>query len=215
MIQRFMVPFIFFTLLLSLSFTSLTAEESFISGVATYTNEEILPNDAQLEVVLEDISRMDVMAVTIGKTIINPAGQIPISFKIVFDDEKIELGHRYAVRAKVIHKGKLLYITDTLNRVFRGLNDQKMHLIMKRIGKVPQSRVMEGMYKYMADAAMFKDCITGKYYPVAFEGDNASLEKAYLKETNGSASYIKVEIKGKVLKRPKMEGDSDEDTLLG
>ena len=156
---------------------------------------------------------MDVPAITIGKTLIDPAGQIPIAFKITFDDENIELGHRYAVRAKVMHKEKILYITDTLNRVFSGLNDQNMHLIMKRIGKVPQSRVMEGMYKYMADSAMFKDCITGKYYPVAFEGDNVALEKAYLKDNNGSATYIKVEVKGKVVMRPKMEGDGEEGVL--
>jgi len=49
---------------------------------------------------------------------------------------------------------------------------------------------------------------------VAFEGDNVALEKAYLQETNGTGSYIKVEVKAKVLKRPKMEGNSDEDTLL-
>ena len=196
-------------------FTSATiAKESFISGVATYTNEEMLPPDAQLEVVLEDISLMDAMAVTIGETTIKPAGQIPISFKITFDDEKIELGHRYAVRAKVMLRGKLLYTTDTMNSVFSGQNDQNLHLMMKRMGKVPQSRVMEGMYKTMADVGMFKDCITGKYYPVAFDGDNVTLEKAYLQETNGTGSYIKVEVKAKVLKRPKMEGDSEEDTLL-
>ena len=108
MMQKLMLPFIFFTLLLSLLFTTLSAKESFISGVASYTNEELLPADAQLEVVLEDISLLDTMAVTIGETTINPAGQIPIPFKITFDDEKIELGHRYAVRAKIIHKGKLL-----------------------------------------------------------------------------------------------------------
>jgi len=214
MIQRLILPFVFFTLFLSVSFTTLSAKESFISGVATYTNEEVLPPDAQFEVVLEDISLMDTMAVTIGETTIKPAGQIPISFKITFDDEKVELGHRYAVRAKVMHRGKLLYTTDTMNSVFSGQNDQNLHLIMKRIGKVPQSRVMEGMYKTMADAGMFKDCITGKYYPVSFEGDNVALEKAYLKETNGTGSYIKVEVKAKVLKRPKMEGDSEEDTLL-
>lgn len=35
---------------------------------------------------------------------------------------------------------------------------------------------MKGMYKYMADAAIFKDCATGRTYPVA---SNADLERGY------------------------------------
>ena len=211
MLHRFIVYF----LLLFMLFTSAAmAKEDFISGQVIYTNEEVLPEKAKVEVVLEDISLMDTVSVIIGKTVIDPAGQIPISFKITFNDEKIQLGHRYAVRAKVTHDSKLLYITDTLNAVFAGTNDKNMHLIMKRIGKVPKSQVMEGMYKYLADAALFKDCITGKYYPVAFEGDNAALEKAYLEETNGSAAFIEVEVKARVVKRPKMEGEGEEGVLF-
>ena len=212
--KRLTEHFLFFIFIYTSLFTVLTAKEAFVSGTVTYANEEVLPDTAKFEAVLEDTSLMDVAAITLGQTSIDPAGQIPIAFKIVYDDEKIQLGHRYAVRAKVMHKGKLLYTTDTVNSVLTGQNDQDLHLIMKRIGKVPQSRVMEGMYKYMADAALFKDCITGKYYPVAFEGDNVALEKAYLKETNGSAASLKVEIKGKVVKHPKMEGDGEEGVLL-
>lgn len=36
---------------------------------------------------------------------------------------------------------------------------------------------MRGMYRYMADAALFADCFTGKTYPVV---NNVALEKRYL-----------------------------------
>jgi len=193
---------------------SVIASESMIKGEAVYTDNLTLPKNAKFEVTLEDVSLMDTPSVVIGQATVDPAGQIPIAYTITFDDKKIVLGHRYAVRAKITQDDKLLYMTDTMNPVFTGNDNSKVHLILKRIYKIPESHVMEGLYKYMADAALFKECLTGKYYPVAFEADNVALEKAYMQDTNGSGDFLKVEIKGKIVKRPKMEGDGEEDTLL-
>ena len=201
-------------LLFFLTFTVLFAKESMISGKAVYTDSLVLPKNAKFEVFLEDISLMDAPSVVLGETSISPAGQIPIAFSITFDDEKIKLGHRYAVRAKVTQDDKLLYMTDTLHSVFSGNDNHDLNLIMKRIYKIPQSRVMEGMYKYTADAALFKECMTGKYYAVAFEADNLALEEAYMKEKNSSGQFLKVELEGKIVKRPKMEGTGEEATLV-
>ncbi len=205
--------FNYFILSLFLTF-SVTANESMIRGKAMYTDNLSLPENAKFEVTLEDVSLMDAPSVVVGETVIDPAGQIPIAYTITFDDEKIVLGHRYAVRAKITQDDKLLYMTDTMNPVFTGNDNNNVDLVMKRIYKIPESHVMQGLYKYMADAALFKECLTGKYYPVAFEADNVALEKAYLKDTNGSGEFLKVEIKGKIVKRPKMEGEGEEDTLL-
>jgi len=205
--------FDYFILSLLLTF-SVMASESTIKGEAVYTDDLTLPKNATFEVTLEDVSLLDAPSVMIGQTTIDPAGQIPIAYTITFDDEKIVLGHRYAVRAKITQGDKLLYMTDTMNPVFTGNDTDNVDLVMKRIYKIPESHVMEGLYKYMADAALFKECLTGKYYPVAFEGDNVALEKAYVKDANGSGEFIKVEVKGKIVKRPKMEGEGEEDTLL-
>ena len=192
----------------------LWAKEAVISGKALYTDNLPLPSDARLEVVLEDISLMDVTSVVLGESTVDPAGQIPIDFNITFDDEKVKLGNRYAVRAKVMQQEKLLYTTDTVNSVFEGNDDSRLNLIMKRVYKIPKSRTMEGMYRTMADASLFKECVTGKYYPVAFEADNMALEEAYLKETNGSEAYIKVSVKGKIVKRGTMEKTGQEEVLV-
>jgi len=197
-----------------LFFVSILAKEATIQGKALYTDTLPLPKNAKFEVFLEDISLMDASSVVIGETTIFPAGQIPIDFSIQFDDDKITLGNRYAVRAKITQNDKLLYVTDTVNPVFSSYADKNLNLVMKRIYKVPESKVMEGMYKYMADAALFKECTTGKYYPVAFEADNLALEEAYSKEVNASGEFLKVELKGKIVKRPKMDGVGEEDTLL-
>jgi hypothetical protein len=36
------------------------------------------------------------------------------------------------------------------------------------------------MFTYMADAARFKQCLTGRSYPVAMESDYLKLVRAYL-----------------------------------
>jgi len=36
------------------------------------------------------------------------------------------------------------------------------------------------MFRYLADAAQFEECLTGRSYPVAMEGDYLALERAYL-----------------------------------
>ena len=202
---------LFFSLFILLP---LSAKESFISGQLMYIDDEVLPLNAKVEVVLEDISVMDAPSEILGEQIIDSVGQIPIIFKIQYDDEKVQLGHRYAVRAKIMHNNTLLYITDTFNPVFVGNDNKQLNIMMKRVGKIAESRVMEGMYKYMADLALFKECVTGKYYTVAFDEDSVALEKAYFNEVNGSNIFLKVELKGKIVKQTKMEGTREEDTLI-
>jgi uncharacterized lipoprotein NlpE involved in copper resistance len=43
------------------------------------------------------------------------------------------------------------------------------------------SFAMRGIYSYMADATIFMECQTGRKLSVALEGNNLSLERAYLK----------------------------------
>ena len=39
---------------------------------------------------------------------------------------------------------------------------------------------MTGMFRYMADAALFTECLTEASFPVAQENDYLALERAYL-----------------------------------
>jgi copper homeostasis protein (lipoprotein) len=67
------------------------------------------------------------------------------------------------------------------------------------------SLFMGGMLTYMADAAVFEECLTGRTYPVAIEGAWIDLERAYLAEvTGGMPLYATIE--GTISLRPAMEG---------
>ncbi|ATA25023.1 copper homeostasis/adhesion lipoprotein NlpE [Brenneria goodwinii] len=60
---------------------------------------------------------------------------------------------------------------------------------------------MTGMYRYMADAATFADCVTGKTFVVA---ENVMLERNYLKISSEGAPVF-MEFSAHFAKRPSME----------
>jgi copper homeostasis protein (lipoprotein) len=74
--------------------------------------------------------------------------------------------------------------------------------------------LMQGMYRYMADAALFKECSTGQTMPVAMEGDNRALESAYgnLRQAPGEA--LSVFLEGRIASRMPMEGPVPVPTLI-
>lgn len=74
--------------------------------------------------------------------------------------------------------------------------------------------VMRGMYMYMADAALFTECSTGRRVPVAMEGDNRALENAYLKARQNPGEALLVTLVGRIVERMPMEGPGPVATLL-
>ena len=89
------------------------AQAGVLTGTATYRERIALPPDATFEVMLEDVSLADAPAKVLGRSILDPAGQPPFHFGIAYQDQAIVPNHRYAVRAVVRHRGKLLFTTDT------------------------------------------------------------------------------------------------------
>jgi copper homeostasis protein (lipoprotein) len=74
--------------------------------------------------------------------------------------------------------------------------------------------LMRGMYKYLADAGRFTECLTRRNWPVAQEQDNAALESAYTKARRQPGEELLVSVEGRVALRPKMEGAGQQPTLV-
>ena len=74
--------------------------------------------------------------------------------------------------------------------------------------------MMSGMYQYMADAALFVECLTGRRLPVAQEGDSLALESAYLAAGQEPGKPLMASIEGRIAPRSKMEGEGVEPTLV-
>jgi uncharacterized lipoprotein NlpE involved in copper resistance len=63
------------------------------------------------------------------------------------------------------------------------------------------------MFRYMADAARFEDCLTGRSYPVAMEGDYLRLERAYTEAAKSEpGAPLMARFEGNITHRPAMEG---------
>ena len=68
---------------------------------------------------------------------------------------------------------------------------------------------LHGMFRYMADAARFEECLTGRSYPVTMEGDYIKLERAYLEaEKPEPGAPLMASFEGDITRKPAMEGDT-------
>ena len=76
-------------------------------------------------------------------------------------------------------------------------------------------RGLHGMFSYMADAATFEECLTGRRYPVAMEGDYLALERAYLARPDAMAGTpVMATFDGEITRRPPMEGTGTVPTVV-
>jgi heat shock protein HslJ len=76
------------------------------------------------------------------------------------------------------------------------------------------SMSLQGMYRYMADAGIFIDCATREQWPVATEGDNATLEREYGKARIAPGAPLLVTVHGRLEPRPKVDGRGKETNLV-
>lgn len=85
-----------------------------VMGTVTYRVRMILPIDALVRVDLVDISRQGAPALTIGLQEIETGGrQVPIPFEIVYRPAEIDQTHAYAVQARILQGGRVLF-TNTI-----------------------------------------------------------------------------------------------------
>lgn len=190
---------------------------STITGTATFRERMALPPNAVLEATLEDVSRADAPAEVLASTRKESPGNPPFTFSIEYDPSRIEPSHQYAVRAQVLVDGQRIFVTDARHPVLTAGHPATVDIVMKRASSgapaaataaadQPTVGRRQGLYTYMADAGMFVDCATGERLPVAQEGDNAALERAYLAARKTPGAPLLAIVDGRVEIRTPMEG---------
>ena len=97
-----------------------------VVGTVSYRQRVALPPDAVVEVRLQDTSRADAAARTVGQTTIATAGaQVPIPYRIEFNPASIDPSHSYSVRATITVGGRLLFSSTTMHPVLtRGAGNE-------------------------------------------------------------------------------------------
>ena len=127
----------FLTLMLSACQTSQAEPTATVRGEVTYLERIAVPPGTQLEVLLLDVSRADAPAQTIGGVTLTDIGQPPYPFEIAYRPDQIVTSHRYVVRARLMHEGRLLFTTDQAYPVITAGHPTEVHLVLKRVGTQP------------------------------------------------------------------------------
>jgi len=200
------------------------ASSASITGTVSYRERIALSNLAELEITLEDVSRQDVAAKVLARQTMSNPGQVPIRFELPYQPADIDERMSYTLRARIRDGGKLAFISDTHTPVLTRGAGREAHLTLVRVQGNPSRQEtgasaetgmeLKGMFRYMADAARFTDCRTGKSFPVAMEGPYIELERAYLDSGIKGGEEVLVELRGRYLERPAMEGDHNEINLI-
>lgn len=79
-----------------------------------------LPDGAVVEIALQDTSRADAPAVTLGERVIRDARRLPVAFRIPYDPADIDQRRDYTLLARITLGERLLYINDTVHAVLTG-----------------------------------------------------------------------------------------------
>ena len=195
-----------------------------VTGTISYRERMALSDRAELNVVLLDVSRQDVLATVIAEQTISNPGQVPIRFELAYDPAKIDERMSYSLRATIHDRGRMVFTSDTHTPVLTRGAGREAHMTLVAVPRRPQPQQeppqagagieLQGMFRYMADAALFRDCRTGKVFPVSMEGAYIELERAYLNSGIESGSEVMVHLRGRYLERPAMEDNRNEVKLI-
>jgi len=83
-----------------------------------------------------------------------------------------------------------------------------------RVDPIDDTIRLRGMFSYLADAASFTECRTGRRFPVAQERDYLALERAYLGARRTPGEPMLVTLDGRLTTRPIGEGEALKDATV-
>ena len=108
-----------------------------VTGTITYRERIALTPNAAVEIKLQDVSRADAPAVTMGEQIIENPGQVPIAFEIEYDPADIDDRFTYAIGVRITESGELAFINDTRYQVITRDSPTHVDMVLVKVGGVP------------------------------------------------------------------------------
>ena len=115
------------------------ASTSTVKGTVTYREQVALPEEGVVVIIkVEDISRADAPAVTIGEQIIeNPGNQGSIPFEIEYNSNEIDERNTYAMRVRIEVNGELWFTnTSRYEVITRGNPTSDIEVIVDKQGSI-------------------------------------------------------------------------------
>ena len=123
------------------------------------------------------------------------------------------LGTQETIRYFSLLSPEYIELMDTNGTKIDSKSNYKLQL--SNTAKTIEPRVdLQGMFSYMADAALLKECTTGLKFPIVFKEDYLALEKAYLKEKTSPNESLKVYIDAQISLRETMDSSVKKPTII-
>jgi putative lipoprotein len=110
------------------------ATQDTVTGTITYLARMALPEQATIQVQLEDVSRADGAATVVAEEKFELGKrqvQVQVPFTLRFNPEKIDAKHRYSVSARVMIGSELKFVNDQAYPVLTQGNPANVDLILK------------------------------------------------------------------------------------
>jgi putative lipoprotein len=107
-----------------------------VSGTITYPEGIPLPEDAVVQIQVQDTSLADAPAIVMGEQIITTPGQVPIPYQVCYDPSQIQENHTYSMSVRITDAdGKLLFINDThIPVITRGNPTEEVEVVVIPVG---------------------------------------------------------------------------------
>jgi len=124
-----------------------------VTGTINYLEEIALPpQGVVITVKVEDVSRADAPALTIGQQIIeNPAYQVPIPFEIEYDKAAIDERYTYAMRVRIEVNGELWFTNTTRHAVItHGNPTRNVTVMLEKVGPREPVNIQDVTWKLVA-----------------------------------------------------------------
>lgn len=118
-----------------LPLTAATAETTVLRGTVNYRERMALPPHASVVVQLVDVSRADAPAEVIAEDRIASATGSPVSYRLSFDHNRINLRHDYELRARITDGDRLLFTTTGHHAIYTGGRNNTRILVHRVSGR--------------------------------------------------------------------------------
>jgi len=111
-----------------------SSNEHVVKGTVTYRERIALPPLALVEVKLIDPASTEASEYLAATTVRTEGHQVPISFELPYDPNKVLTTHTYVVRAAIRDGDKTLFTTNTIHPVITKGNPKEVELVLVKVG---------------------------------------------------------------------------------
>ena len=107
-----------------------------VTGTVSYRERMALPPTAVVKLQLLDVSFADVAATVLDSLTLRPSEgkQVPYEFLLRYDPAQINAQSTYAVQARILADGKLLFTTTQAYPVITHGNPLDVNIVLQQVG---------------------------------------------------------------------------------